>query len=95
MSISADGDVKLGAGTLNMRVGLVPFTTVNWMISKIPLMGEHIANGSSNLLAAYFQVRGPVSDPTVIPKPITSVANFVIQTLKLPINILKPTKPQP
>jgi hypothetical protein len=95
MSISADGDVKLGAGTLNMRVGLVPFTTVNWMISKIPLMGEHIANGSSNLLAAYFQVRGPVSDPTVIPKPITSVANFVIQTLKLPINILKPTKAQP
>jgi AsmA-like C-terminal region len=95
MSISADGDVKLGNGTINMRVGLVPFTTVNWIISKIPLMGEHLANGSSNLLAAYFQVRGPVSNPTVIPKPITSVANFVIQTLKLPINILKPTKAQP
>ena len=27
-------------------------------------------------------------NPTVIPKPIVSVANFVIQTLKLPINIL-------
>jgi hypothetical protein len=94
MSISASGDVKLGAGTLNMRIALVPFTTVNWIISKIPLMGEHIANGSSDLLAAYFQVRGPISNPTVIPKPIVSVANFVIQTLKLPINILKPSKPQ-
>jgi hypothetical protein len=90
MSVTARGDVKLGSGTLNLRIGLIPFTTVNWIVSKIPLMGENIANGSSGLLAAYFQVRGPVGNPTVIPKPITSVANFVIKTLSLPINIIKP-----
>ena len=95
MSATARGDLKLGSGTLNMRIGLVPFTTVNWIVSKIPIMGENLANGSSGLLAAYFQVRGPVRNPTVIPKPITSVANFVIETLSLPINIIAPNTVHP
>ena len=95
MSASARGDLKLGSRTLNMRIGLVPFTTVNWIVRKIPIMGENLSNGSSGLLAAYFQVHGPVSNPTVTPKPITSVANFVIKTLSLPINIIAPNTVHP
>jgi hypothetical protein len=95
MSITARGELKLGAGTMDMRIGLVPFTTVNWIISKIPLMGKDIANSSNGLLAAYFQVRGPVNNPTIIPKPITSVANFVVKTLSLPINIIAPDRVHP
>lgn len=95
MSASARGDLTLSSGTLNMRIGLVPFTTVNWIVSKIPIMGRNLASGSSGLLAAYFQVRGPVRNPTVIPKPITSVANFVIKTLSLPINIIAPDTVRP
>ena len=69
---------------------MVPFNTVDWLVSNIPLIGSNIANGSSGLVAAYFQVYGPISDPTVIPKPITSVTQFVVKFLKLPINILSP-----
>jgi len=42
------------------------------------------------LVAAYFHVKGPVSDPSILPKPITSVANFVKKTLGMPINIIRP-----
>jgi hypothetical protein len=95
LSITARGELKLATATMDMRIGLVPFTTVNWIISKIPLMGKDIANSGNGLLAAYFQVRGPVKDPTVIPKPITSVANFVIKSLSLPINIIVPSRVHP
>jgi AsmA-like C-terminal region len=91
MDIVARGTVQVGEGTLNMEVGLIPFNTVNWLVNKIPLVGQNIAAGSNELLAAYFQVRGPVGDPRVTPKPITSVAEFVAKTLSLPINILLPS----
>ena len=37
-----------------------------------------------------WDVTGPVSDPTIMPKPITSVAEFVKKTLGMPINIISP-----
>jgi hypothetical protein len=91
MDIIARGNVTFGTSTtMDMRIGLIPFNTVNWIVSKIPLMGGNLASGSSGLVAAYFQVKGPVSNPSVSPKPITSVTEFVIKTLSLPINIIAP-----
>lgn len=90
MDISADGNIDFGSSTMDMQVGLVPFNTVNWLMNKIPLIGQHIAAGSQGLLAAYFQVRGPVNNPAITPKPITSVAEFLAKTLSLPINIIAP-----
>jgi len=45
---------------------------------------------TNDLLAAYFDVYGPMTNPRVIPKPITSVAAFLTKTLGLPINIIRP-----
>lgn len=91
MDITARGNVTFGPSTtMDMQIGLIPFNTVNWIVSKIPLMGGNIASGSSELVAAYFQVKGPVSNPSVTPKPITSVTEFVIKALSLPINIIAP-----
>jgi len=91
MDVAARGNVAVGdTATMDMRISLIPFNTVNWIVSKIPLMGGNIASGTSGLVAAYFQVQGPVKNPSVVPKPITSVTEFVIKTLSLPINILAP-----
>ena len=90
MDIFASGDVELGPGRINMEIGLIPFNTASWVLSKIPIVGENLSGGSSEVLAAYFQARGPISNPTVMPKPITSVKEFVIKTLGLPINIISP-----
>jgi hypothetical protein len=69
---------------------MFPFTTVNWLVNKIPLIGGNVAGGTNNLLAAYFHVTGPAGDPSVIPMPITSVTEFVKKTLGLPINLIRP-----
>ncbi|HUA31961.1 MAG TPA: AsmA-like C-terminal domain-containing protein [Candidatus Binataceae bacterium] len=90
MEIAANGTVKLGDGDLDMEVGMFPFDTVNWVLNHIPIVGERFGSGTGNLVAAYFDVRGPVSDPKITPKPITSVAEFIKKTLGMPINIIRP-----
>jgi hypothetical protein len=90
MDITASGSVQFGADTLDMEVGMFPFDTVDWVLNHIPLIGERIGAGTGKLVAAYFHVDGPVSDPSIVPKPITSVANFIKKTLGVPINIIRP-----
>ncbi|HEV2170513.1 MAG TPA: AsmA-like C-terminal domain-containing protein, partial [Candidatus Binatus sp.] len=90
MDITASGSVQFGSGTLDMQVGMAPFDTVDWVLNHIPLIGERMGSGTGKLVAAYFNVRGPVSDPSITPKPITSVAEFVKKTLAVPINIIRP-----
>ena len=90
MDITANGSVQFGAGVLDMQVGMFPFDTVDWVLNHIPLIGERIGAGTGKLVAAYFHVSGPVSDPSITPKPITSVAEFVKKTLGMPINIIRP-----
>jgi hypothetical protein len=90
MDITATGSIHFGDGTLDMQIGMFPFDTVDWVLNKIPIIGERIGAGTGKLVAAYFQVKGPVSDPSIMPKPITSVAEFVKKTLGMPINIIRP-----
>src|SRR5713101_6457237 len=90
MDITATGSIQFGDGTLDMQIGMYPFDTVDWVLNKIPLIGERIGAGTGKLVAAYFQGKGPVSDPTIMPKPITSVAEFVKKTLGMPVNIIRP-----
>ena len=90
MEIRARGEVRLSDSTMDMEISLIPFDTVNWLVRKIPIIGSNLSSGSKGLVAAYFHVRGPVSNPSVTPKPITSVAEFVAKTLSLPINIIRP-----
>ena len=90
MDITAEGSVQFGADRLDMQVGMFPFDTVDWVLNHIPLIGERIGAGTGKLVAAYFQVRGPLSDPSITPKPITSVAQFIKKTLGMPINLIRP-----
>ncbi len=95
MEITARGTVNLSNNTMDMEISLIPFDTVNWLVRKIPIIGRNLSGGSSDLIAAYFQVRGPIGDPSVSPKPITSVAEFVAKTLSLPINLIAPNTIKP
>jgi hypothetical protein len=90
MDITASGSLQFGESALDMEVGMAPFDTVDWVLNKIPLIGERVGAGTGKLVAAYFQVRGPVGDPSIVPKPITSVAEFVKKFLGMPINIIRP-----
>ena len=87
MNISALGHMRLGDGNVDMLVGMVPFKTVNWLMAKVPLIGGGLS--ADHFVAAYFHVTGPLSNPRVVPKPITSMAYFLTNVLKLPLNIIK------
>ena len=87
MNISALGHMRLGDGNVDMQVGMVPFKTVNWLVAKVPLIGGGLS--SDHFVAAYFHVTGPLSNPRVVPKPITSMAYFLTNVIKLPLNIIK------
>ena len=87
MNISALGHMRLADGNVDMQVGMVPFKTVNWLTAKVPIIGGGLS--SDHFVAAYFHVTGPLSNPHVVPQPITSVAYFLTNVLKLPLNILK------
>jgi AsmA-like C-terminal region len=95
MEIAARGSVRVSDNTIDMVISLFPFDTANWLVRHIPLIGKHLAGGSYGLVAAYFHVSGPIDNPSVVPKPITSVAEFVAKTLSLPINIIAPNTIKP
>jgi len=85
MNIYARGNVHLDNGDVNLEIGMVPFKTVNWLMAKLPIIGQGL--GTSHILAAYFRVSGLLSDPRVRPMPIASVEHFFTNILKIPINI--------
>jgi len=90
IDIVASGNVNMDRSTLDMKVGMIPFNTVNWLLSEIPLVGRNVAGGTKSIISAYFNVRGPITDPHVTPAPITSVAELLKKTLGLPINLIRP-----
>jgi len=90
IDIVASGNVNVDKSTLDMKIGMIPFNTVNWLLGNIPLVGKNVAGGTRSIISAYFNVRGPISNPSVTPAPITSVAELLKKTLGLPINLIKP-----
>ena len=90
LNISAQGDVNFGREQMDMDLGVFPFKTANWIVHQIPIIGTNLAGGTYGLVAAYFHVYGPFKNPWIIPKPISSVTQFVKKMLGLPINLIVP-----
>lgn len=90
IDIVASGNVDLDKSTLDMKIGMIPFNSVNWLLSNIPLVGKNVAGSTKSIIAVFFNARGPISNPRVTPAPITSVAELFKKTLGLPINLIKP-----
>lgn len=90
MTMSATGNVNIARSTLDLQLGVRPFSTVERVVKEIPLLGRGIATNQSGILAAYFRIRGPMRDPAVTPAPVTSIAEIIKKTLGLPLNIIRP-----
>src|SRR5208337_2360870 len=90
MDVTAQGSIDVGEGSLAMEVGMLPFQTVSWLVRIIPLIGKGLSQSSGQLLAAYFRVKGPFSNPRITPEPLTSAAEILKKTLTLPLNLLLP-----
>ncbi len=90
MDILASGDVNAGKATLRMTIVMIPFSTVTWLMSSIPIVGANMAGGTKSIISAYFNATGPIANPTVTAAPITSAAELLKKTVGLPINLIRP-----
>jgi len=91
VNIVGNGDYELASKKLDMILLVSPLTTVDWIIERIPLIGN-ILQGT--LVAIPVGVKGPVVNPTVVPLSPAAVGSrlggILERTIKTPFRILSP-----
>jgi hypothetical protein len=95
IDIIAEGEVDLGKQKVELVVLVAPFSTINWVIRHIPLVGK-IMGGT--LISIPVRVSGDLKDPDVVFLSPTAVGSRVLRLLeniiKLPVDIISPILPK-
>jgi hypothetical protein len=95
MNIVGQGEFNLKDSTVNMTVLVAPFTTVDKVVSKIPLVNYIL---QETLVSIPVTVRGKISDPEVKLIPASAVGDGVLgilkRTVKAPVKIIEPVLPE-
>jgi hypothetical protein len=92
--ITAAGDLDLRKGTLALMVLAAPFTSLDRMLGKIPIV-KHIAG--SALIVVPARVEGTFDKPTVKALPVsavgTNITNLMKNIVQVPVKIVEPNHP--
>jgi hypothetical protein len=95
IDLIADGEVDLAAKKINLTVLVAPFSTINWIIRHIPLVGK-IMGGT--LISVPVKVSGDLSDPDVTFLAPSAVGKRLVtileNILKIPVEIISPILPR-
>lgn len=88
---AAEGSVDLSAGSLDIILLVAPLTTVDAVVSRIPILSG-VLGGS--LVSIPVKVSGDLADPKITPLPPSAVGkgllNVMTRTLKLPMKVIQP-----
>jgi uncharacterized protein involved in outer membrane biogenesis len=91
VNIVGHGDYGLASGKLDLVLLVSPLTTVDWVIERLPLIGN-ILQGT--LVAIPVGVKGPAVNPAVVPLSPAAVGSRVggilERTINTPFRILSP-----
>jgi AsmA-like protein len=91
----ADGEVDLTAKKINLTVLVAPFSTMNWVIRHIPLIGK-VMGGT--LISVPIKVSGDLADPEVIflaPSAVGKRLVTILQNiLNIPVELISPILPR-
>ena len=94
MNIVGQGLIDLKDSTVRMTVLVAPFTTVNKIVSKIPVVNYIL---QETLVSIPVTVSGKISDPEVKFMPASAVGDGVLgilkRTLNAPVKIVEPVLP--
>ena len=97
MRMSAVGEINWNDLTMDTMLALHPFVTLDKIISTIPLAGWIIAGEDASTLTMYYNVDGPLKDPSVEPRTIKSMGKGVLgilrRTLESPAKAIEPFVP--
>jgi hypothetical protein len=78
MRISSIGDYDIGYNRVDMKVGVMPFITIDRVVSSIPVVGKILTGKNKSLVTSYYIVKGPLKDPEIRGVPLESFAAGVI-----------------
>ncbi|OGW33709.1 MAG: hypothetical protein A2X58_04175 [Nitrospirae bacterium GWC2_56_14] len=95
ITLLAEGEVDLAEGTADLVVLVAPFSTVNWVIRHIPLLGK-VMGGT--LISIPVKVSGKLDDPDVVILDPSAVGSRIVELFKnilqLPVEIISPILPE-
>ncbi|HXV06423.1 MAG TPA: AsmA-like C-terminal domain-containing protein, partial [Burkholderiales bacterium] len=88
VTLAAQGQADLAARTLDLDLLVAPLKTVDAVVRRVPILGRVLGG---TLVAIPVRVRGPVTDPAVVPLAPQAVAARLLSilgnTLKLPVDL--------
>ncbi|MBI5875500.1 MAG: AsmA-like C-terminal domain-containing protein, partial [Deltaproteobacteria bacterium] len=94
MRMSAIGIIDTTNMTIDAKLGLHPFVSVDKIITNIPLAGWIIGGKEKSVVSMYYEIKGPLKNPEVEAIPIKALGEGVWgifkRTLKLPLDIVEP-----
>ena len=80
VGLTFEGAVYQTAGTIDIQGTIVPLSTINSFIGKIPLVGD-ILTGGGALFAATYKMQGPSKDAKVSINPLSALAPGIVRKI--------------
>jgi uncharacterized protein YhdP len=88
IQISAVGKYALKTKKIDAHIGIQPLESVDWTISKIPLVGWVLTGDKGKMIVVSMGLKGTMDEPKVKLEPINTLSNTVaaslLRSLKLP-----------
>jgi hypothetical protein len=95
LDIIAQGDVDIAGKKMDLVVLVAPFSTINWIIRHIPLVGKMMGG---TLISIPVKVSGDLADPDVTFLAPSAVGSRILELMKniveLPVQIISPILPK-
>ena len=91
LKLRGAGSYNLVQDQLDLAVAASPLGSYFNLLREIPLFGLLLDDNQEGIDMAVFDVKGPISDPTITPLPLESFAAGLTGFAELALNVLKNT----
>lgn len=81
LMLDFDGRIELDPAVADLRGKAIPFESANRLIGQVPVLGGLITGGGKGVLAADFQLQGPLTEPEVSVSPLSALTPTVLRDL--------------
>ena len=85
LGITANGWIDIDRDRLELQGTVAPAYLINSILGNIPVIGQLLGGGSQGLIAANYQLSGPMSDPAVAVNPLSALAPGILRQLFAPL----------
>lgn len=82
-------DTNVSGGEIHAVVGIFLFRTTNQILGTLPLVRSFLPGSKRGLVGAYFEVKGPLSEPEVDVLEMQTFISAVPDAIKAPFKVLR------